>query len=187
MNIMLVVVLGWLAIGLEMGLKATLGIRMGSVVAAPSFVLPLAVFICLCAPAMQAAWACLALGLVMDLTSPVTLPGDSLVVIGPYAMGFFAAGQLVLALRGVVIRRHPLAVVMLSIMAAAVMQIVVTGTLTIRSIVTDHAMVWSAGHELLERLASAVVTGGTALIIAVLLAPMAPLLGLQSGRSLARR
>ncbi len=187
MNVMLVVVLGWLALGLEMGLKATLGIRMGSVVAAPSFVVPLAVFICLCAPPMQAAWACVALGLFMDLTSPVTLPGDSLVVLGPYALGFFAAGQLVLALRGVVIRRHPLSVVMLSIMAAAVMQIVVTASLTVRSMLTDQAMVWSAGHELLERLASAVVTGGTALVVAFLLAPMAPLLGLSAGRGSMRR
>jgi hypothetical protein len=187
MNIVLVAVLAWLALGLETGLKGTLAVELGSVVAAPSFVLPLAVFIALCAPPVQALWACLALGLFMDLTAPQVLPGDTLVVIGPYAVGFFAAAQLVLALRGVVIRRHPLTVVMLSILAALVMQIVVTAMLTLRHVLTDHAMVWATSHELLGRLASAVVTGGTAFVMAIVLAPMAPLLGLPSGRGWTRR
>jgi hypothetical protein len=187
MNIMLVTVLAWLALGLEMGLKATLGVQLGSVVAAPSFVLPLAVFITLCAPAAQASWACIALGLFLDLTSPLALPGDALVVIGPHAIGYFVACQLVLALRGLVIRRHPLAVVVLSIVAAGVMQIVVTAVLTLRSVLIDHAMIWSAKHEIMERLASALVTGGTALVVAIVLAPMAPLLGLPAARSWVRR
>jgi hypothetical protein len=187
MNIMLVTVLTWLALGLEMGLKSTLGVRLGSVVAAPSFVLPLAVFIALCAPAMQASWACLVLGLFMDLTSPVALPGDSLVVIGPHAIGYFLACQFVLAIRGVVIRRHPLAVVVLSIVAAGIMQIAVTASLTLRAVLIDQAMIWSAKHEIVERLASAVVTGGTAFVVAIILAPMAPLLGLPAARSWVKR
>jgi hypothetical protein len=187
MNIVLLLVLAWLALGLETGLKSTLAINFGSIAAAPSFVLPLAVFIALCAPAQQAAWACLALGFLMDVTAPQTLPGDSITVIGPYAIGFFLAAQLVLTLRGLVIRRHPLAVVALSILAAAVMQIVVVSLLTLRFWLTNQAMVWDLKHELVERLASAFVTGGSAFVMAIFLAPLAPLLGLPSSRSWVRR
>lgn len=186
MNLVLVAVLGWLAMGFETGLKGTLAVRLGSVTAAPSFVLPLAVFIALCAPPMQAMWVCLALGLLMDLTAPQMTVGDDLVVIGPYALGFAAACQLVLAMRGVVIRRHPLAVVMLSILAAAVMQIVVTAIFTARHAMGDQ-IIWNPSQELMARLLSAVATGATALVIAVLLSPMAPLLGLPSGRGWVRR
>ena len=187
MNVVLAILLGWLALGLETGLKGTLAVHLGSYAAAPSFVLPLAVFIALCAPPQQATWACVTLGLFLDLTAPQALPGDSLVVIGPYAIGTFLACQFVLAVRGMVIRRHPLTVVMLSIVAAMIMQIAVTALLTLRGLVADHAMVWNPSHELVERLASALVTGASALVIAILVAPMAPLLGLPSGRGWTRR
>ncbi len=187
MNFALVAVLAWLALGLETGLKGTLAINVSRLAAAPGFVLPLAVFITLCAPPAQAAWVCLTLGLLMDLTAPQTLPGDSLVVIGPYALGFLAACQTVLALRGVVLRRHPLTVVMLSIVAGIVMQIVVTSLLSLRHLTTDPAMVWHPSQELAARLASAVVTGASAFFVALALAPMAPLLGLQVSRGWPRR
>jgi hypothetical protein len=186
MNVLLVMVLGWLALGLETGLKSTLSLRWGMVTAAPSFVLPLAVFIALCAPPVQATWACLILGLFLDLTAPQPTYTGELVVIGPYAIGLVIACQLVLALRGLVMRRNPLTVVLLSVLAGVVMQIVVTAFFTARAAVGDE-IVWHTSHELLGRLVSAGITGGTAFVIAILLSPMAPLLGMPVQRSWIKR
>lgn len=186
MNVILVAVLGWLAIGLEMGLKGTLSLQFGSATAAPSFVLPLAVFIALCAPAMQATWTCLILGAFLDLTAPQAMAGENITVLGPYAVGLVLACQFVLGIRGLVIRRHPLAVVMLSAIAAAIMHITVTAFFTVRAILGDP-LVWNTSQELLGRLISAGLTCVTAFFIALTLAPLAPLLGLAAGRGWVRR
>jgi hypothetical protein len=186
MNVLLVAVLGWLAIGLEMGLKGTLSMQFGAASAAPSFVIPLAVFIALCAPAMQAVWACLILGAFLDLTAPQAIAGENITVLGPYAVGMAIACQFVLSIRGLVIRRHPLAVVMLSMIAAAIMHIVVVAFFTLRDICGDP-VVWHTTQELLGRFISAGLTSITAFFIALALGPMAPLLGLPAGRGWVRR
>jgi cell shape-determining protein MreD len=179
MSPVLVALLGWLALGFEAGLKHTLAIPWGKLEAAPGFVLPLAVVIALLAPGVQAMWACLLLGLMMDLTSPQPLVTGQIVVLGPHALGFLVAGQFVLAVRGLVLRRNPFTVVVLSVIAGCIMEIVVTALLTVHAAI-DRTQ-WGAGSELGSRLLGAVVTGGTALLVALLVLPMAPLLGYSSG------
>jgi cell shape-determining protein MreD len=179
MNAVLVALLAWLALGFEAGLKHTLAIPWGKLQAAPGFVLPLAVIIALCAPGIQALWACMVLGLMMDLTSPQPLVAGQIVVLGPHALGFLVAGQFVLAVRGLVLRRNPFTVVVLSVIAGCIMQIVVTALLTVHAALDSTQ--WGAGAELGSRLLGAVVTGGTALLVALLVLPMAPLLGYSTG------
>lgn len=176
MNPLLMVLLGWLAVGLEMGLKPVLSVRVGSLVAGPSFVVPLAAMVALCAPPQQALWACMALGVALDLTSP----RDGLTIVGPYGIGMVLACQLVLALRGLVIRRNPLTLMVVSVLACLVCQVWVTAVMTARRVV-DADLVWSSTHELVERGLGAVLTAGTALVLSLVLLPMAPLLGLAGG------
>lgn len=179
MNALLAVLLGWVALGLENGLKQTFSLRLSeTVVSAPSFVIPVAAFIAICAPAHQALWACLALGLGMDLTAL----RDGPVVIGPYAVGLALGCQLVLALRGLMIRRNPLTLVVLSVLMGLVCQVWVTAVFTARRVV-DHQTEWHATAELASRIGSAVLTGGSALALSLLLLPLAPLLGLAGGHA----
>ena len=180
MNGLLVFLLGWLFVGLETGLRQTLTVRLGAP-AAPSFVIPLATMIAMCAPAGAALWSCLLLGVALDLTAPQSGASGNLFIIGPNALGLAIACQFVVAVRGLVIRRNPLTVVVLSISAAAIWGIVVTAFLTARSFY-DPMITWQASEQLGGRLMSAFLTGGTALAMSFVLLPMAPLLGLPALR-----
>lgn len=188
MNPVLVIVLGWLCLGLEKGLAPELPIRIWGAPATPSFLIPLAVVIALCAAPMPALWSCLALGLAMDLTTPTTTATGQLWVAGPYALGFLVAGQFVLLVRGLVIRRNPLTVLALSVLASALMHIVVVAIYTIRHKLYGPGD-WHATAELTGRLLSALLTGGSGFLLSLLLLPMAPALGLHGGhaRQWARR
>jgi hypothetical protein len=184
-NPLLVVLLAWLCTGLEVGLRHALTIHMG-VTGSPSFVVPLAVVIALCAPATAALWSCMGLGLCLDLTSHHTLlSGDVVFIPGPHALGLTVAAQFVLAVRGVVMRRNPLSVVVLSVGAAAICGIVVTALLTARHLYDPIA--WRPTQALLERLFSALLTGGSALVMSAILLPLSPMLGLQPARHWVRR
>jgi hypothetical protein len=178
-NPLLLILLGWLMLGLETGLKDTLSVNIGNIVGAPSFVIPLAIFVALCAPPIPALWACLILGLFLDLTSPQPTTTGMLTVIGPYALGLLVAGQFVLVVRSVVLRRHPLTLVVLSIAGAVVMHIVVTALFTVRGLMGD-AILFEPTAELLGRLLSAILTGGAAFVLALVFMPLAPLMGMPA-------
>lgn len=184
----LVAVLGWLCLGLEAGLRGILSIPVGSTAAAPSFAIPLMVFICICAQPTQALWSALALGLAMDLIWQHPTAGEPLTVIGPNAVGFFIAAQFILAVRGLVIRRNPLTAAALSIPAAAIVNIVVVAILTARYL-WSPALAWAPTSELGARMLGALLTGVTGLVLGVLLMPLGPALGMTTGqnRSFGRR
>jgi hypothetical protein len=176
----LVAVLGWLCLGLEVGLKGRLSFEIGTRLAAPSFVVPLAVFIAVCATPTQTLWTCLGLGLMLDLLSRVDVGRgtETITVIGPHALGLLVAGQFVLLTRGLMIRRNPLTIVALSIPAALLMHIVIVAFFTIRQVYAPIAT-WSTTAELATRFVSSLLTGGSALAVSIVLMPMAPALGLQ--------
>jgi len=181
MNRLVVLLAGWIAMGLETGLKETLSVRVGSFTGAPSFVTPLVVFIALCASNRAALWSALALGVAMDLTAGRFMAnGQPITVVGPYAIGLVLACQLVLVVRGVVIRRNPLTVMAMSMLAGVVCQICVTALLVVRRVV-DSGFAFSATHELVERLLSAILTGGTGLVLGLVLVPMSGFFGLSAG------
>ncbi|MCA9283728.1 MAG: hypothetical protein KDA22_00835, partial [Phycisphaerales bacterium] len=69
----------------------------------------LAAFIALSAPPVTAMWACLVIGLLLDLSNPRMIGADQVFhLIGPYALGYLFAANLVLPLRAMVFRRNPL-------------------------------------------------------------------------------
>lgn len=177
---LLVAVLGWLCLGLETGLRGALALPVGTHSASPSFVIPLAVYIAVCAAPRHAMWACLGLGVMLDLLAPHATKGEPMTIIGPYALGLMLAGQFVLAVRGLVIRRNPLTVLALSIPAAAIVQIVVVAIITARHIAGDPT-VWDATGQLAARMLSALMTGVSGLVMGLVLMPLAPALGLGGG------
>ncbi|MEL7474371.1 MAG: hypothetical protein AAGK04_13720 [Planctomycetota bacterium] len=149
MNWFVFALFAWLAIGLEVGLKDVLQIGPGSV--APSFVLPLAVFVAMWAPSSVALWASFALGVLVDLTWQVPRTDAGVAtILGPYALGFTLAGWLVINMRGMVIRRNPATMAFLCLLASAVAQTVVVALYTIRSLYGDP-VAWSPASELLSR------------------------------------
>ncbi len=172
----------WIVVGLELGLERSITLRFSTVVCEPGFILPLAVFAAGAAPPAAALWSALVLGLIVDLTSPLpTQPGGIITVVGPHALGFLLTAQLVLALRGVVIRRNPLTVGVLAGVGTFVTAIVVAAVFTARSLFGDE-IPFSATERLLGGLGSAVYTAITGTLLAFVLNPASTLLGFQSTR-----
>lgn len=174
-------VVAWVLFGAEIGFKDAL--RLGPTGVAPSFIIPLLVFVAIGAPQHVVWWTSFTLGLVMDLTFNVELlhGAPPATIVGPYTLGFLLAGQLVITMRGLMMRRNPLTVAFLSVVAAAVCQIVVVGFYTARSAFGDP-IVFNPTSELIARLGGALLTGATGLVLALLLTPLAPALGLSGGQ-----
>lgn len=179
MNVMVALVIGYLLLGLELGIRE--GLRLWPTNISPSFVLPFIVLVALFAPTTPALWTGLLLGLAVDLS---TQRGPELtVVIGPHALGYMVAAYFVNVARALVFRRNRVTLVVLSIFAACVANIVALALLALRKIIYADPIALSTGDELLQRFASSVFTGLTAILIAFAIFPLLPALGLHDPAS----
>lgn len=187
MNWLMFGIVAWVMLGLEKGLRGAL--ELGASGIAPSFVFVLATFVALLAPAGTALWTCLALGLLIDLTHTVDLAaGGAAVIVGPYALGFVMACQLVLTMRGVMMGRNPLSLGFLALVASVVCHIVVVAAFAVRGLLVSD-VAWASSGQLVPRLGSALYTGALAVALALVLFPMSGALGLAGpqARRFARR
>jgi cell shape-determining protein MreD len=173
-----VVICGYLALGLELAVKPALA--LGPTKIAPSFLVPLVAYIALCGPLVPALWVALLLGAAVDLSSP---RGDGTVfVLGPYALGYVAGAYLAHTMRGLMFRRSALSVMFLSVLAGLLAELVVVSLLTFRS-VYSHDVPWSAGAELVKRVMSAGYTAITGLALGIVLVPMSSVFGFADPQS----
>lgn len=181
MNWLAFAFIAWVVTGLEAGVKDQIAYEAGGVVVAPSFALVLAAFVAMAAPPAAASWACLVLGLLVDLTSVRPLAAaPALTVVGPHALGFLLAGQFVLAARWVMIRRSPVSLGLLSLGAALIANIAVVALFTVRKVLGDP-LVWNATQELLGGLGSAVYTGLLGAVLSLVLIPLTPAFSFHAG------
>jgi len=166
----------WVLFGLELGLRDLLAIGPGGI--APSFVLPLVVYVALSAPGRTAVWAAAALGLVMDLTRVVDLEGGGVTTVaGPYVLAYAGGAYALLVVRPLMYRRNPLTVAVLTGGAGVMAQIVVVALTTVRSVYDPVA--FSPAAELMVRLASAVYSVLTGGLVAMALMPLTDLFRFQ--------
>ena len=152
----------------------------------PSFCGVLAVFVALSAPRTTALWACFCLGLLLDLSNPLTVEtGRTLYLIGPYTLGFVAGGWLVLQARSMVFRRRPFTIGVMTIVCLLAVQIVATILFVVRSrswypggpVEWTELTVWV---ELLKRFLIAIYTGLLAVPVGWVLVRSMPLWGFQT-------
>lgn len=171
-------VLAWIFLGLELGLRDALRLGHGQV--SPSFVFVLLAFFALVAPAKTAGWCAVVLGLLMDMTNQLTFRGrgEPLAALGPHVAAYLPAVYLILSLRGVVMKRNPLALGFLSAAGSLVSGAVLLAIFTLRS--AYEPLAWSASEQVFARLGSAMYTGLVAIPLALVLLPAAPLLGVPS-------
>jgi rod shape-determining protein MreD len=152
----------YLALALELAISPALA--LGQTRVAPSFAVPFFVFIALFAPATPSLWTAVLLGLAVDLTSPRGPTG--LVVPGPNALGFLVAAYMVLQVRGFMIRKNPLTLVFLAVVAAALAGLVVVLIFSLRGLYPDP-FEFRGSSELWTRVLSAVYTAATAAVLAL--------------------
>lgn len=170
MKLLPLVLFAWLAFSLEMGLKEALTLGGGGI--APSFVLVLMTWVALGASPQTALWTAIALGAGMDLASPRPFGdgnggGAAAVVFGPYALGYLLAAQLTLTLRGVMFRRSPYTLALLTVLTGLVSGAVVVSLLFVRSMYEPLDI--HATAELLRRSGGALYSGGAALVLSPVL------------------
>jgi hypothetical protein len=167
----------WVLFGCEVGLRDVL--QLGDSSIAPSFVIPLLVFVALWARAGSALTVALLIGLTLDLihTWP-TERGQDIVIVGPWSFGCMLAAYTTLNLRTMMFRKSIITVAILSVIGAAIAQIFGLALLTVRS-TYDDILLPSAAAELWPRLASSIYTGATALLVAPVLQFIAPWLGMR--------
>lgn len=175
----------WALLGVDMGLKDAL--QLGSGPVAPSLVLPLVVFVALHAPALTAAAAGLIIGLALDLTHAHQIMGapETVVIVGPYALGCAAGAYGVVALRSIVMRHNPLTFAFLTIALSLLMHVVVSGLLEARSLY--DVTTFNAGPELVARLWISLYTGVVAIPLGWMLNKSAPVFRFAPMGSVRRR
>lgn len=173
MNWPMFAIIAYLLLGLERGLRDALAI--GPV--QPSFLLALGAFVALSAPPLHAVWACLVIGLTLDLTGgwPM-IAGAAQPLIGPYALGCVLMAQVILTLRGKLVRHHLATLAVLTFFGVVAAQFVVVILLSIQK-VTGAPLAFQPGSELLTRTGSAAYTAVMAVPVGFLLVAAAPLLG----------
>ena len=178
MNWFVFAILAWLTFGLELALQPVLDAGSGSV--HPSMVMPLMAFVALYAPRKQALWAAIILGVLLDLLSPMARSdGGSVVIVGPYALGFLLGCHFIFTIRGSLIRRNPLTLVMISIVSSFIIQVVVIALLTARNL-GNNPLIWDASDQLIQRSFSSLYTGLSALLLSFIFFALAPAFGFHS-------
>jgi len=168
----------WVSFGLEMALTPVFDAGSGGV--HPSTIVPLMVFVALYAPRRHALWGAILLGVTRDLLTPLThADGGSIVLVGPHALGALLGVQLVFSVRGMVVRRNPITLAVLSVLAAIVAQSVVVAIVTARVTVGDY-IAWDASDELVQRALSSLYTGLGGVVLAFAYFALTPAFGFHS-------
>lgn len=174
MNWLVFFIGAWVATGLELGLRD--GLSLGPTGAAPSFVLIYLTAIALATPRATAVWAGFILGLLLDLTRAMPAADGMSVVwtVGPMTLGGAMAAYTATLLRGSLYQRNPLAGPVVVAVAVFLANIIALAPLAARDWY-DPMIDLAASHELARAGLIAVYSAGAALVLALLLRPVAPL------------
>ena len=150
----------------------------------PSVCAALATFIALSAPRYAALWSCLILGLLMDLSSDLSLGRTGTIhIIGPYTLGYVVGGLLVLQVRSTVFRRRPLAIGAMTAAFVLAMSIVAVTIYVVRSWYPGGLVYWDGASPMVDigrRVFMAIYSGLLGVPLGWLLVRLMPLWQFQS-------
>lgn len=141
----------------------------------------LVAFIALSAPPVTAMWAALLLGIGRDLANPHVIGTDQVFhLIGPSALGYLFAVNLVLPLRSMVFRRNPLTLGVFTGLTVIAAGLVYTTLWSLRALYEPAPVIFdgrSATRELFVTLLRAVYSGAIAVPLGWILARTSGLWG----------
>jgi len=183
MNRLAVLIGLWLALGIELALRQTLGLSDSAGGAGgPSVVFAFVACIAAFGPATGVLWVAFCGGLLVDLTWSVALWNQGSVsgvgqvtFLGPHALGYVVGAWVILNVRRAFVRRIPLAVAVLAVVGAVLMQFSTLCILLLRDAIDPAVSLPPQGFV---RIIGALYTGVPALLIAASLRFLLPLLGL---------
>jgi hypothetical protein len=176
MNWLLFVAIAWIFLGFEQGFRDAFS--LGSLGAAPSFVFVLMAFVAMSAPRVTIFWTAAALGVCLDLLFrlPLREGTGAVTMLGPHAIAYALAAQLILSLRGLMMRRNPLTLGFLAAVGSLVAFLVLVAFYTMRH-AAGAPIAWDAKRQLVAALGSSLYTGLLAILLAFVLLPLTSVLG----------
>ncbi len=164
-------------LGTVLALETLWGIR-------PSACAVLAVFVALSAPRTAALWSCLLLGLLLDLSAPLTMPGGRVLhLVGPCALGFVAGAWLVLRGRTMVFRQRALSIGAMTVLFLLAANAIAVALYAARTWYPGGPVHWtdaSTAAAILRRVLIAVYSGLLAVPVGWLLVRTTPLWGFET-------
>ncbi|MBT8485346.1 MAG: rod shape-determining protein MreD [Phycisphaerales bacterium] len=153
---------------------------------APSFVFILVVFVSLFAPRSTTLWAAWALGMAIDLTTPIPQGGERVgPLIGAHALGFPFASFMVLQIRAMLFRRRALTLAVITPAAYIAATVVIIAVYAMHAWYPGEHLAWSERSlpaELSRRVGIGVYTGLLALVMNPLLVWTMPMWGFKTRR-----
>lgn len=174
------VAMAYLLLGAQVSLADVMAIDSKFGPIQPRFVLLLAVFVGLAAAPRVVMIAALVLGMLVDLTTTWPLAhGGALTLIGPYTLGYIIGAYVLLQVRSMVFRQHPLTVGAMMLVAGVAIELIVVAVFTIRAWYEPVAG-WSATHELVARSLSLFYSALIGTFLAVPLCALTPVFGFPS-------
>ncbi|MBL8746893.1 MAG: hypothetical protein JNK58_11120 [Phycisphaerae bacterium] len=183
MNWIIFGVVAWIFLGFESGFREAL--QVGQTNIAPSFVLILLVFVSLWAKPLHALWAAFFLGCSLDMLNQVpTRGGETVSLLGPWALGCMLAAYTVLNFRVMMFRRNPLTIAFLCAVGGGIASVVALAFVSLRGYY-DDVVTLPASSNLFQHGASAIYTGILALLIGPALHWIGPWMGFRRPASLA--
>ncbi|QNN25285.1 hypothetical protein HED60_24385 [Planctomycetales bacterium ZRK34] len=180
-------IVAYVLLGIEVSLADLMAIESKFGPVQPRFVLLLAVFVGLAAAPRVVMIASLALGILVDLTTTWPLAdGGALTLIGPCALGYVIGGYVLLQVRSMVFRQHPLTVGSMMLVAGVAIELIVVAVFTIRAWYEPVAG-WSSTHELVLRSLSLFYSAVIGTMLAVPLCALTPVFGFPSLKQTGQR
>ncbi|MEM1166240.1 MAG: hypothetical protein AAGI30_08105 [Planctomycetota bacterium] len=165
MNWLAFVLALWIVGGVDWGLRASLELQESGV--APSLIVVYVTFVCLY---VEARWAWLVGvigGLVIDLLRDVGTGSDeTVVVVGPAAIGGLLAASFVVNVRGLVYRKNVATIAVLSTVSGVLVHLTAAFALFLRSV---YDVVEAPAGQLPVALGSALYTGVAGVVLGVVL------------------
>ena len=168
MNWLIFVLITYLFLLMQTGLTSLLGLPDAQGVS-PDFLLILAVYVGLLAPAKTVAWSMLSIGIVANLL-PGPVPGGP--ILGPEALGYLAGAFAVLQLRTLVFRESVITLAIMVLVVGMFIQLVTVALYTTRGLpflLGDPVPAWSASKELVDRFLMLLYSSAAAVPLGIML------------------
>jgi len=172
-------IVAYLLLALQVGLTDAVALQTSHGSVAPRLLLLLAVLVGLWASESVTITAWAILGLLTDLVSPH--PGG-LHLLGPYTLGYLAGAYIILQVRPMLFRRHPLTVASMMIVCGGAVHLTVVALLTARMLMGAALPDWSAADQLTVRMMCLFYSAAVGGVLAIVLVRFVPLFGFETSK-----
>lgn len=172
----------YLLLALQISVASAMRLDTAAGSVEPRLLLVLLVFVGLSAAPRVVMIAAGVMGLFLDATTTwPTMSGETMTLLGPYALGYMAGGLVLLQMRPMVFRQHALAYAVMILLAGIAVHLVVTGIFAVR-IWYDPVPGFSATSELFTGFLALLYSAVVGALLSIPLVMASPAFGFHTTR-----